>query len=448
MNGFPISEAQPIAHDAALPDQTDVVVVGGGIIGVMTAYFLAKRGRKVLLLEKGRIAGEQSSRNWGWVRQTGRDAAELPIMVEANRLWPQLQRDTNEDLGLTQSGLTYLGHTAKDVAEFEEFLPLARLNGVDSRMLSGAEVADMMPGASRRYAGALHTPSDYRAEPWVAVPRLAHAAVLAGAVIRESCAVRGLDLEQGRIAGVITEAGRVKADQVLVAGGAWSSLLLRRFGVKIPQLSVKNTVLATQPVENVYDGGAADHKLAFRRRRDGGYTLAPEGFHEFYIGPDALRHSIKFAAPLLRDPLGRAYWPASPKHFPDSWGQARHWSMDGISPFETSRILNPAPHAKSVSRMLSDFQELFPHLGPVKAQATWAGMIDVMPDVVPVVDEVPHLPGLWIGTGMSGHGFGIGPAFGRILADMMSGAEAGHDMSRFAFARFTDGSKLVMGPGM
>lgn len=75
-------------------------------------------------------------------------------------------------------------------------------------------------------------------------------------------------------------------------------------------------------------------------------------------------------------------------------------------------------------------------------------MIDVMPDVVPVVDEVPHVPGLWIGTGMSGHGFGIGPAFGRILADMMSGAEAGHDMSRFRFERFTDGSKLEMGPGM
>ena len=71
-----------------------------------------------------------------------------------------------------------------------------------------------------------------------------------------------------------------------------------------------------------------------------------------------------------------------------------------------------------------------------------------MPDVVPVVDEVPHLPGLFIGTGMSGHGFGIGPAFGRILADMMSGSEVGHEMSRFRFERFTDGSKLVMGPGM
>jgi glycine/D-amino acid oxidase-like deaminating enzyme len=347
-----------------------------------------------------------------------------------------------------QSGLTYLGHTQKDVAGFEEFMPLARLNGVDSRMLSGTEVADMIPSATRSYKGALHTPSDFRAEPWVAVPRLAQAAARAGVLIRENCAVRGLDITAGRIGGVITEAGRVNADQVLVAGGAWSSLLLRRHRVKIPQLSVKNTVMATEAVEDVYAGGAADHKLAFRRRRDGGYTLAPEGFHEFYIGPDALRHMGTFLGPLLRDPLGRAYWPKSPSGFPDAWGQRRRWALDGASPFEAARVLNPAPHAKTVANVLAEFQELFPHLGQVQAKASWAGMIDVMPDVVPVVDEVPHVPGLWIGTGMSGHGFGIGPAFGRILADLMSGGEAGHDMSRFRFGRFTDGSKLVMGPGL
>lgn len=343
MSGFPISDASPVRHMGGLPGQVDVAIVGGGIIGVMTAYFLAKRGRSVLLLEKGRIAGEQSSRNWGWVRQTGRDAAELPIMVEANRLWPQLQRETNEDLGLVQSGLTYLGPSDKDVAEFEDFLPLAKANGVDSQMLSAAQVADMIPKASRQYAGALHTPSDFRAEPWVAVPRLAQAAGRAGAMIRENCAVRGLDITDGRIAGVITEAGRVNADQVLVSGGAWSSLLLRRFGVKIPQLSVKNTVLATTPVEDVYAGGAADHTIAFRRRRDGGYTLAPEGFHEFYIGPDALRHMGTFLSPLLRDPMVRAYWPKSPAGFPDAWGQGRRWAMDAPSPFEEARILNPTP---------------------------------------------------------------------------------------------------------
>lgn len=448
MSGFPISEDSPVEHAPTLPACADVAIVGGGIIGVMTAYYLARKGQKVVLVEKGRIAGEQSSRNWGWVRQTGRDAAELPIMVEANRLWAQLQRETGEDLGLVQSGLTYLGVTPKDMAGFEAFIALARANDVDSRILNADEVARLMPTAARRYLGALHTPSDCRAEPWVAVPRLARAALREGAVLVENCAVRGLDMAAGRIAGVITEQGRIAADQVLVAGGAWSSLLLRRHGVAIPQLSVKSSVVATQPVDNVHEGGAADDKLAFRRRRDGGYTLAPEGFHELYIGPDSVRNMRKYLRPLMNDPFSRRYLPAAPKGFPDGWGTQRRWALDAPSPFEAARILNPAPNARRMAQLVGDFQDLFPHLGPVKVQARWAGMIDVLPDVVPIVDEVPDVPGLWIGTGMCGHGFGIGPAFGRILADMMTGAAAGHDMGRFGFSRFTDGSTLVMGPGM
>ena len=125
---------------------------------------------------------------------------------------------------------------------------------------------------------------------------------------------------------------------------------------------------------------------------------------------------------------------AAPNGFPDAWGIPRNWSLDGASPFEAMRVLDPKPHAGRIKRLLSDFQALFPQLGPVGLQASWAGMIDVMPDVVPIVDRAPDLPGLWIGTGMSGHGFGIGPGFGRILADLMSGGQAGHDMARFRFS--------------
>ena len=144
----------------------------------------------------------------------------------------------------------------------------------------------------------------------------------------------------------------------------------------------------------------------------------------------------------------RHYLPMAPKGYPDAWGTARQWSLDAASPFEATRILNPAPHQGKINMLLTEFQSLFPQLGPVGVQASWAGMIDVMPDVVPIVDEAPDLPGLWIGTGMSGHGFGIGPAFGRILADLMTGGDAGHDMARFRFGRFADGSKLELGPGL
>ena len=87
MNGFPLSMANPAVYPGPPPAETDVVVIGGGVIGVCTALYLARGGQRVTLLEKGRVAGEQSSRNWGWIRQQGRDPDELPIMVEALARW-------------------------------------------------------------------------------------------------------------------------------------------------------------------------------------------------------------------------------------------------------------------------------------------------------------------------------------------------------------------------
>ena len=113
-----ITEATPIAFSQPLPDAVDVVIIGAGIIGTSTAYFLAQRGVKVLLCEKGRVAGEQSSRNWGWVRQQGRDWAELPIMMESNRIWRELAARTGEkDLTFTPSGSVYLAQSEAQMAK-------------------------------------------------------------------------------------------------------------------------------------------------------------------------------------------------------------------------------------------------------------------------------------------------------------------------------------------
>jgi glycine/D-amino acid oxidase-like deaminating enzyme len=447
MMRFPISMDERPAHPAALPGAVDVAVVGGGIVGVMTAYYLARGGASVALAEKGRIAGEQSSRNWGWIRQQGRDRAELPIMVEANRLWRGLEAETGEDLGLRQTGIAYLAADAAEMARHEAFLRLAREHGVNSQLLSSREVAALLPKAARSWAGALWTASDLRAEPWQAVPALARAAARAGVRIREGCAVRALDMEAGRVAGIVTEHGRVRAGAVVLAGGAWSSLFLRNHGVELPQLSVRSTVAATVPLSEVHDGAAVDARLAWRRRLDGGYTLAPAGFHEFYIGPDAFRRFAAFWPQLRADPFGTRFLPAAPRGYPDAWGTARRWG-EGASPFEGVRVLNPAPNAARVRRLARDFEATFPALGPVGIRAAWAGMIDTMPDVVPVIDRVPGLPGLVVATGMSGHGFGIGPGIGRVVADLVAGRAPGHDLTRFRFGRFTDGSKLEIGPAV
>ncbi|MBW4707878.1 FAD-binding oxidoreductase [Roseobacter sp. YSTF-M11] len=448
MHAFPISLSTPVRFSGPVPAKADVVVIGGGVIGVSTALFLARAGRRTVLLEKGRIAAEQSGRNWGWIRQQGRDPDELPIMVEANRLWRGLSAETHQDIGLRQAGVTYLAASGAQMARYAAWAPIAREQGVDTRLMSAAETAALLPGAARRYTGALHTASDMKAEPWQAVPALAEIAAREGATLVENCAVRSLDVAAGRVAGVVTEQGRISAPEVVLAGGAWSTLLLRHHGIDLPQLSVRATVAATTPLPAVADGGVADETLAFRHRADGGYTLAPGGFHELFVGWDAVRALPKFLTQLRAHPFGTRFYPAAPRGYPDAWTTPRRWSPDAQSPFERMRILDPRPNKRRASRLKRQFAGRFPELPSFELSQVWAGMIDTMPDLVPVVDRVAALPGLTLGTGMSGHGFGIGPAIGRILADLAQHNDPGHDLLRFRLSRFTDGSAMRLGPAL
>jgi len=449
MMPFPISDATPIAFPGPPPRETDVVVIGGGVIGVCTALFLARKGRRVVLLEKGRIAAEQSSRNWGWIRQQGRDPQELPIMVEANHLWTELAAQTNVDIGLVRSGVTYLAESETELQSFANWLPHATAQGVDTELLDRSALKARFPDLAKSgIHGALTTPSDMRAEPWVTVPALAGIAVREGAVIVEGCAARKLDLEGGRVTGVHSEAGRIACCDVVVAGGAWSSLFLRAHGVAIPQLSVRASAGATEPVALPHQGAAAAADFAFRMRADGGASLAAGGFHELFIGPDAVRALPKYAAQLRADPFGTRFYPAAPGGYPDAWTTRRQWQADEVSPFERMRVLNPKPNSAKLRKVAAAVERLFPQVGPIRYRAMWAGMIDTLPDVVPVVDRVDAIPGLTIGTGMSGHGFGIGPGMGRVLADLVCGAAPGHDLGRFRLSRFSDGSRMDLGPAL
>ncbi|MEP5154777.1 FAD-dependent oxidoreductase, partial [Planktotalea sp.] len=285
---FPITEQSAVEHDAPLPSDADAIVIGGGIIGVMTAWELARAGLKPVLLEKGRIAAEQSSRNWGWIRAQGRDIAEIPIMQEAQTMWAELDKRAG-GVGLAQTGTLFMAADEAGMEGFQTWLRDAAPYGLSSKVLSAHELADHIPTANARWHGALYTAHDLRAEPWIAVPKLARAAVEDGVRIIENCAVRMLDIEGGKVTGVITEKGRIKSTRVALAGGSWSSLLLRRHGVSVPQLSVRATVAATEALPDVVSDSAVDARIAWRRRADGGYSLAPAGFHELFVGPDAFR---------------------------------------------------------------------------------------------------------------------------------------------------------------
>ncbi|WP_435259062.1 NAD(P)/FAD-dependent oxidoreductase [Thioclava sp. FR2] len=441
---FPISLSTPIHYPGPAPEAADVVIIGGGVIGVMTAFYLAEAGERVVLLEKGRIAAEQSSRNWGWVRQQGRDPAELPIMIESMQLWKGLSQRLGEGLGFRQTGVVYLADSDRDLESHETWLKIAQSHGLDTRLMARCEVETLL-GTSHAWKGAMFTPSDARAEPWVAVPMLAKLAAEAGAALVENCAVRALDVAGGKVTGVVTEQGIIRAERVVVAAGAWSRLFLASHGIAIPQLAVLASVAATEPMVEIFPGAAADGDFAFRRRADGGYSIAPGAEHDFFIGPDAFRSFGRYLTVLKQDFRSTHFRPMAPKGFPDAWGTPRRWTAE--SPFEAMRVLNPAPNMATIGRVQDSFARAFPQLGRPKLKAVWAGMIDTMPDVVPVVDHAP-LSGLTIATGMSGHGFGIGPGMGRVVADLVRGRATGHDLRRFRFSRFTDGSTVRLGPSL
>jgi len=451
LNKGPIDLHTPIRFQDDLPEATDVVVIGGGIIGVSTALFLADEGYAVTLIEKGRMACEQSSRNWGWIRQHGRDEDELPIMIEANRLWGELDEQVRGRTGFTRGSIMYLASSDAVMEKRAKWVEIAKQHQLDTRMLTKAEIADHIDqggGAAHEWVGATYTANDARAEAWQAVPALCELAQERGVRIVEACAARALETENGQLRGIITEQGTIRCEQAVLAAGAWSSLFLQRHDVRIPQLSVRSSVSATAPMKEVFKGNAADETLAFRRREDGGYNISISNLHDLYLGPDAFRNFFKWL------PVAAEHWRetklrmSAPSGFPDQWRTPRKWAEDEISPFEQTRVLAPQPATQRLDELKEEFARRFPQLGRPELTHTWGGMIDAMPDIVPIVDHVPDIKGLILATGMSGHGFGIGPGFGKIIAKMIGGKPVGHKMERFRFSRFTDGSKMRPGPAI
>lgn len=442
-----ITEATPVVFGDALPQHTDVVVIGAGVIGTATAYFLAQAGVQVLLCEKGRVAGEQSSRNWGWVRQQGRDPAELPIMVEANRVWRELAARTGEiDLGFTRSGCMYLAESESQMEQYETWHELARQYQLDTRLLSAKEAKTLAPGIDGAWLGGMLTPSDGRAEPFVAVPALARAARKLGAVIIESCAVRSVETRAGHVAAVATERGRVATNAVVLAGGAWSTYFAANLGLDLPQLMVRSTVGRTHAVPRRDIPNVSTPGFTIRRRIDGGYSIATGDVAEHYISPRSFKYLGKFFKLMRISYRDLRLKGAPPAGYPGAWGCKTRWSGDEVSPFERTRVLNPPPSEEVRQRLHQRLPRRAPWLKDVGIAELWAGMIDVTPDAVPYICETPSPGGLFLGTGMSGHGFGIGPAVGRVLSDLVQGRPTGHDLSRFRFNRFSDGSAIVPGP--
>ncbi|MEM7221578.1 MAG: FAD-binding oxidoreductase [Pseudomonadota bacterium] len=427
----------------ALPKDAEVVVIGGGVVGASIAYFLAKRGIAVALCEKGRIAGEQSSRNWGWIRQQGRDVREVPAILESLKIWRGLEAELDEDVGFRNNGVLYLAESEAQLAEHDDWLALAKTHGIDSRRLGRAEVGELLGHNDPPWKGGLYTPSDCQAEPAKAVPAIARGVEKLGGTVITNCAVRGLQRVGGRVSGVVTERGEIACHAVVCAAGAWASLFNGNLGFRLPQLKVRGSVGRTEPAPQVTEGALSDSHLSLRRRQDGGYTMAYPGVTQYDIVPESFRYLRAFL-PLIRHSR-RGLKLRLGRRFAEELGIARRWQLDETTPFEQVRVLDPKPNERFLAQALVEAGARFPSLRGIKFVETWAGMIDVTPDAIPVISPVEALPGYFIAAGFSGHGFGLGPGAGLLMAQLVAGETPAVDMTPFRYSRFIDGTKIVPG---
>lgn len=424
----------PVQCSDTLPAAADVVIIGGGIVGLTTALALSERKLSVVVLEKGRIAAEQSSRNLGWVRKMGRSAPDVPLSLAADRLWAEMPQRVGCDVGYRQTGIMYLARTEAEMATHRSWLQSVQALDLGSRLLTNAEIDRLIPGGQGQWAGAIHTASDGRAEPTLASSAIANAALKNGVTIRENCAVRTLSLSGGRATGVMTEQGEIRCDQVVLAGGLWSRRFLGNLGVSLPTLPLIASVARTAPMAGPTEIAVGGPDFSFRKRLDGGYTITQRGALD---------------APLLLDHLliGRRYLPSLRaqlsvlhvglgKAFMKDLTLRRRWKGTGRSPFEVVRTMDPPVNHGFNADAMANLAAAWPEFASAVVVESWAGMMDITPDSLPVISPVGKIPGLTVASGFSGHGFGTAPAAGTLAADLVCGTAPIVDPAPYRLDRF------------
>ncbi len=423
-----------------LPSEADVVVIGGGIIGSFTAYYLARRGLKVALIEKGVVGGEQSSRNWGWCRQQNRDARELPLATKALDLWEQFGAESGEDTGFRRCGLFYVSNDTAEIDTWARWGEYARSIGVKTRMLDSQEATERGKFTAKAWKGGVHSQMDGIADPRLAVPAVARALMALGGTVHQACAARGIETTGGAVSAVVTERGTIRTPMVIHAGGAWASSFMNQLGVRFPQATVRQSILAVGTGQLSLPDAFYGDSMSITRRGDGAHALAYSGRAKV----DPTMQFLKYQKQFL--PMFKERWkkvsPGGLQGLRAGHETLARWRLDRPTPMEARRILDPVPDAKTIRITVERVSRLIPAVASAPVVASWAGYVDSTPDGVPVIGEIPSVPGLILAAGFSGHGFGIGPGASHLVADIVTGQEPIVDPRPYRLSRFDPGEQV------
>lgn len=349
-------------------------------------------------------------------------------------LWERFAADSGEDTGFSRCGLLYLSNDEEEIARWARWRDFARTAGVTTHMLSSSEAAERGRMTGRQWKGGVFSPSDGTADPGKAAPAVAAALLKLGGTVLQNCAARGIEQSAGRVSGVVTEAGTIKTRTVVYAGGAWASSFCRQLGIRFPQVTVRQTIVRVSGLAERLPDALHTARVSITRRSDDSYNLAISGRGRVDPTPQLLRFAPQFLPMFAK--RWRNVFPGGLEGVRSGHETLAHWRLDAPTPMERVRVLNPRPDAAAVRQTCERAAELLPALRHTKADGAWAGFVDNTPDGVPGIGEVAELPGFILAAGFSGHGFGIGPGAGHLIADLVTGAAPIFDPSPYDPARF------------
>ncbi len=370
----------------------DVIVIGGGIMGCSTAVSLARRGVKVALLEKNLIGAGPTGKSSAIIRQHYSNELTARMALYSLRVFQNFEEQVGGHCGFTRTGFVAIV-AAADQAGLEANLALQRQVGIQTEMLSLAALQELVPGLTTAdFVAAAYEPESGYADPYQTVTAYAQAARRAGVAVKQETAVTRLHFSGGKITGVETKDGRLSAPIVINSTGAWAAQVGRLAGLDLPI-------------------NACRVQVAFFRRPPG---------HEK-------------AHPVIADFINATYFRS----------ETGNLTLVGlIDPGEAEAIVNPDHFREGVDDdfILEAGERLvgrYPAMEQSQSTGGYASLYAITPDWHPIVDEVPAGSGFFVCSGFSGHGFKLGPAVGRMMADRVLGVtEPLFDTQMFRYGRY------------
>lgn len=412
-----VSRAEPVTTSHTLPESVDVAIIGGGIVGIMAAMSLMEKGQQVVVLEKGIVAGEQSSRAFGWISSLGDESRRLGLAAPSGAAWRGINAKLGIDTSYRQNGLMYECKDDDATAFWTQWAKdHPEQGGREIQILQGDALAARLPGgvADRWYAAVLQ-PLDGSVEPAAGVSRITNALIGQGLRVVQNCAVRGIEMSAGAVSGVVTERGTVRCKSAVVAGGAWARLFMQNLGIEMPLLRVYSYMMRLPDFPDPPAGSGWGAGTPWRKEVGGTYSVGLPA----NVAP-VLLDSLKFAPRFfdsLTDNWDKFELDPTREFYASLFAQTR-WKNNEVSPFERERILAPDPKYVDTRDALEKFRAAFPQAN-VEPIDQWGGVIDITPDNAPIIERVEKIPGLIFAAGMSGHGLSMAPAAGELIAQLI-----------------------------